>query len=54
MAIAHLYEMNTKLKEEGFKCLSLLISCWHIDEKIRLLTNVNIPKPKGRNMSTGN
>jgi hypothetical protein len=37
--------MNTKLKKEGFKCLSLLISCWRINEKIHPLVGVNIPKP---------
>jgi hypothetical protein len=36
--------MSTKLKKEGFKCLSFLISCFPIDEKIHPLVSVNIQK----------
>ncbi len=38
------YKMCAKLKETSLKCLSLLTSCWHINEKTYSLVGVNVSK----------
>ncbi len=39
------YKMCTKLREKGFKCLSLLTPRWHINEENHLLVGIDIQRP---------